>query len=263
MSKGVIMASDKDILRNFRDFDKNQMKEFAQNVSKKYDKVILHLGSQYVFKRGGPFFYKTSQNNLKVFSEELKKDGVEIYFWILDSFGGEGFLDIYNSHRDIIDENIEKLEQQDIYYNGIVIDLEWINNYGYENNNKYLEILKYLKDKIKDKELYSFASIIESPIENQKRGYTEDKIKEISDGLIAMLYPMDGGFYLEKGKLKLLLNDNRLDTIKKYLEKSGYKIAYSLVGGIIIEKNQKLYKIKNLISKDSINLEDTTEIYKD
>ncbi|MGM0508878.1 MAG: hypothetical protein ACQERZ_06880, partial [Fusobacteriota bacterium] len=33
--------------------------------------------------------------------------------------------------------------------------------------------------------------------------------------------------------------------------------------GIIIEKNQKLYKIKNLISKDSINLEDTTEIYKD
>ena len=255
-SKGIIIASDMGILKKFRDSNEEEISKFAKEISLDYDKVILHLGSEVVFRRGGPFFYKTSKENLKTFSNILKENQVELYFWILDSFGGKAFLEIYESYQKSVDENLKNLNEMEINYNGIVIDLEWINKEGYNNNEKYIGILKYIRKNIGDKKLLAFASLIESQEENLKRGYDEEEISKISEGLITMLYPLDGGFYLKNNHLNLYLTDNRINSIKNYLLQKRHKIAFSVVGGIVLERNESLYLIKNFVLKKGLDLTD-------
>lgn len=246
-AKGIIIADDQEILEIFRDSDQNQIIELARDI-REYDKVILHLGSQKVFSRGYPFFYRTSKENLSIFARQLEKQDQKFYLWFLDSFGNDMFLNIYNDHQQIIDSNYQYLKKLDFDYEGLVIDLEWI-NLGLEvgsdaNQARYLEVLEYLKNKFETKELYAFMSIVNDQQENISRGYQEAEILKYLDNLIVMLYLKDSGFYLAEGELKLTLSDNRIGSLREYYQANNYQTAVSLEGGIFLERDEVLYFIK-------------------
>lgn len=246
-AKGIIIADDQEILEIFRDYEQGQIIELAREISK-YDKVILHLGAKKVFSRGHPFFYRSSQKNLIAFAEQLHNQNQDFYLWFLDSFGSEMFLDIYDNHQEIIEANQEQLEELDFKYDGIIIDLEWI-NLGLEadsgdNQNKYLEILETLNNKFPDKELYAFMSIVNDQAENIRRGYNEEKIIEYLENIIVMLYVKDAGFYLANNELNMSLRERRIDALRNYYQENNYQTAVSLEGGIFLERNEELYFIK-------------------
>lgn len=255
-AKGIIIADDQEILEIFRDYDQAQIIELAWEISK-YDKVILHLGAQKIFSRGHPFFYRSSQENLIIFAEQLQKQNQDFYLWFLDSFGSEMFLDIYDNHQEIIDANHSQLEELNFNYDGIIIDLEWI-NLGLEsdsgdNQNKYLEILEALKNKFSDKELYAFMSIVNDEAENLRRGYNQEKIIKYLDNIIVMLYVKDAGFYLANNQLNMSLRDRRIDDLRNYYQENNYQTAVSLEGGIFLERNNELYFIKTTNQFDYID----------
>lgn len=246
-AKGIIIADDQQILELFRDSDYDQIIELAREL-KEYDRVILHLGAQKVFSRGHPFFYRTSRDNLKIFAAELQKQNQDFYLWFLDSFGSEMFLDIYDQHQQIIDANYNQLQNLDLNYQGIVIDLEWI-NLGLETNSidnqaKYLEVLEYLRNKFKNKELYAFMSIVDDEQENLRRGYNQEEILKYLDNIIVMLYLKDAGFYTADNELNLILKDSRIKNLRDYYQTKSYQTAVSLEGGIFLERNENLYFIK-------------------
>ncbi|MGM0548856.1 MAG: hypothetical protein ACQER0_06230 [Bacillota bacterium] len=243
-ARGIIIADDQQILEIFRDSTAEEIRNLARKL-KNYDQVILHLGARKVFNRGHPFFYRTSKKNLVIFAEQLRQQKQKFYLWFLDSFGSEMFLDIYNQHQQIIDSNYLQLQELDLAYNGIVIDLEWINLEAAANNqSKYLEMLSYLKNKFRDKKLYAFMSIVNEKKENIRRGYSEVEILNYLDNLIVMLYLKDSGYYLADDQLKLTLRDRRIDELKEYYQTYNYQIAISLTGGIFLEKAKKLYFVK-------------------
>ena len=242
--QGIILADNQKIIDIFRNKDKTKVDQLLQEL-RKYDEIIIHLGARKVFKRGNAFFYKTSQENLRYFIDELKKNNKKIYLWFLDSFGGENFFEIYEQYQEIIDANYSQLEKLNLNYDGVIIDLEWINFGTKDNSKKYLEILNYLDTKFSNKEIYAFASLIDNSLENKKRGYYEKEMLEYLDNIIVMLYFKDGGYYLENQQVKFIFKSERIEELRKYYNKENYKIAVSLVGGIILERNDNLYFIKN------------------
>ncbi|MGM0410975.1 MAG: hypothetical protein ACQEQF_09470, partial [Bacillota bacterium] len=125
-SQGIILADNQKIIDIFRNKDKTKVDSLISDL-KNYNKIIIHLGAKKVFERGNAFFYKSSQENLNYFINELKKDDKKVYLWFLDSFGGDSFLEIYNEHEEIIKANYNHLKKMNLNYDGIVIDLEWIN----------------------------------------------------------------------------------------------------------------------------------------
>ena len=148
-SQGIILANNQKIIDIFRSKDKDKVDLLLQELEE-YDEIIIHLGSKKVFERGSAFFYKTSQKNLKYFANQLDKNNKKLYLWFLDSFGGDSFLNIYSQYQDIIDSNLYYLNKLSLEYEGIVVDLEWINLNTGDNSKKYLEILKYLKNNFKN-----------------------------------------------------------------------------------------------------------------
>ena len=257
-SQGIILANNSELITIFRDHEDQLTTDLIADLQT-YDRVVLHLGAKKVFIRGNAFFYKTSQANLKLFAKKLQKNDQQLYLWFLDSFGGESFLDIYNNYRAIIDANYEVLEELDLDYKGIVIDLEWINLNTNQNNQKYLEILRYLDKKFANKEIYAFASIIDNREENQSRGYDEEKMLNYLDNIIAMLYVGDGGYYLKGEQMYLYLSMPRIEQLRKYYEQHNYQVAVATVGRIILERNNNLYFIKSATEFDYF--EETKRLY--
>jgi hypothetical protein len=248
-SRGIIIGDDLFILRTFRDSSPEKIEELALNISKDYDAVVLHLGSRYPFERGSFFFYRRSKENLYLFSKYLNDLNVKFYLWIFDSFGGEQFLNLYEDRHNLIKENLEILESLNIIYDGIIIDLEWINLDGnFFNNKKYIEFLQMLREQMpQDKELKAFASLIDSDLENIKRGYDIFSLFEIVDSLIPMLYIIDGDFYKRNDSFMPYLNDNRVNSILKYYSQySKISLAISQNRGIIIERDNFFYFIKTV-----------------
>jgi len=243
-SQGIILADNQKIINIFREKNNTKVDQLLQELEE-YHEIIIHLGSRKVFERGSAFFYKTSQENLNYFIEELKKDNKKIYLWFLDSFGGKNFLEIYDQYQEIIDANHSQLEKLDLNYDGIIVDLEWINFGTKDNSKKYLEILNYLNSKFSDKEIYAFASLLDDNLENKNRGYYEKEMLEYLDNIIVMLYLKDGGYYLENNQLNLIFKNERIENLREYYNKENYKIAISLIGGIILERNGNLYSIKS------------------
>jgi len=243
-SKGIIIAEDQRVLETFRSRNQNVIKNLAESVSE-YDEVILHLGNKKVFTRGHPFFYKTSIENLEYFANQLDKQDQKLYIWFLDSFGSESFLEIYEDYQEIIKTNLKTINEIDLDYDGIVIDLEWINLGSGNNSKKYLEVLEYLSKEIGSKKLFAFMSIIDNESENINRGYNEKEILKYVDNIIAMLYIKDGGFYLKDSKLKFPISSNRIEDLRKYYNANNYRVAVSLEGGIILEREERLYFIKS------------------
>ena len=255
-SQGIIIADHRKLINIFRDYEPQTTRELIKSLQD-YEQVILHLGAKKVFIRGNAFFYRTSQDNLKLLVEHLQANEQQLYFWFLDSFGGSSFLEIYDDYQAIIDANYEVLQELNLDYEGLVIDLEWINRGTEANNQKYLEILDYLDKKFVDKEIYAFASIIDNPAENKRRGYNETEMLKHLDNIITMLYPGDGGYYLKNEQLHLNLASHRIEDLREYYQQQNYQIAVSLAGRIILERNNNLYFIK---SATEFNYKDQTKL---
>lgn len=239
-AESVIIARDRELLTLFRDSDPEEIEAFARDIGLRYDGAVLHLGRGYVFRRGGPFFYRTSRKNLQIFCSSMKASGKNVYLWFLDSFGSEDFHRIYEDHERIIDENLRTVRELELAYDGIVVDLEWINLPSGDNAGSYLSVLRYLRHSLGEKKLLVFASLIDNPGENLRRGYDEEKILQIADNVIPMLYPVDGGFKMTADRPVPLLNDARIASLRRYYWKSGYKAAVSLEGAIILERGGTL-----------------------
>lgn len=259
-AKGIILANNEKIIEIFRSHTKEKIENLINDIDH-YEKVIIHLGSKYVFERGSAFFYKTSQENLIYFCDKLSEKNIKVYLWFLDSFGSKNFTTLYEDYKNIIDNNYKNINQLNLKYDGIIIDLEWINlNSNFENNEKYIEIIKYLSNKFVNKEIYSFASIIDNEKENIRRGYDERNILNYLDNIIPMLYVKDGGYFIEDNQLNFYFNKNRIENLKKYYHDNNYIPAVSIEDGIILERNSHLYFIK---TTNNFNYEDNVkEIYK-
>lgn len=255
----IVIADDLTMLRLFRD-DKNEIINMAKDISEKYDGVVLHLGNTVIFDKGGQFYYETSKKNLSEFIKIIKNQNKKIYFWFFDTFGNEDFLKLYDKHQEVLKNLRPKLDEYD--FDGIILDLEWINynEVGAEirNNSKLNEIIFNVENTF-NKKVYNFASLIESPEENEKRGYN----KEDYEKFLPMLYIKDGGFYKGNfGEPVPFINDNRIEALKGFYEKNFDKTVVSLESGIILKKNDKYYFVRNFnrLNKD---LKDISENLKE
>ncbi len=252
-SKGIIIGKSAIIQNLFHDSDSLSIIKTANNISKKYDKVIIHLGRKDPFAYNGLFNTTVSQNNLRTFSDFLKNKDVKIYFWILDSYGSKSFKKLYKQHEEIIDNFLLSIDTIKIYCDGYVVDMEWINiPYG-KNNKRYLKILKYFKSKIGDKKLFPFISIIEIPEHNSERGFDEKEILKYADNILPMLYVADAGFHIKNTKLQPKLFTDRINSLKNYFNNENYNTVVSMCKGIICVNHNKATFEKTIYSiKDPI-----------
>jgi len=259
-AEGIILANNQEIINIFRSYNKINVKNLIEELDQ-YEKIILHLGAKYVFEKGNAFYYITSQENLKYFCDKLSEKNIKLYLWFLDSFGSQDFMEIYQDYKNIIDSNYKWIEKLDLKYEGIIIDLEWINlNSKSFNNKKYLEIAKYLNNKFLNKELYAFAPLIDNENENIKRGYNKKEVLKYLDNIIPMLYIKDGGYYLKDKRLSFYLDSNRIEDLKKYYFNNNFIPAISIEDGIILERNNNLYFIKT--TNDFKYLDKVKQVYK-
>lgn len=251
VARGIIIADGDGIRKLFRDSSREEITDFGRQLMSDYDGVILHLGTSKAFSRGGLFFYRTSKQNLADFSRIIKSSGGKLYLWMLDSFGAQAFLEMYSNYKGIIDENMRYLIDLDIQYEGVVIDLEWINLPEGRNNGKLLEILQYIRNSVPDKEVMIFAPLIDNAAENGKRGYLEEDLSAVGAIPVPMLYVVDAGFYLEEGSLIPYFRQPRFSEVRDYYEEKGYPVAVSVVGGLVTVRNGKPYFVRSLAGTEA------------
>lgn len=251
-AKGIIIGNDTFINNTFKRSNPNQIKDFAKKLGEKYDAVILHLGSKYQFSNGSFFDSPKSQSNLKIFSDQLAQQKISLYLWFIDSYGAKLFKNIYDDYPDIIGHTKHYLDSLRINYQGIVLDMEWINRPIANNNKKYLEILSMVRDHFPEKSLYVFASLIDNTSHNIQRGFPEKEIINLGFGIIPMLYPLDGGFFLDYNQIKLRLHDNRIDDLRTYYSFYNYKTAVSIEQGVLWKKFRKVQLINHASLSDTL-----------
>lgn len=252
--KGLIIGADKAVNEIFHNKKAKEILSFADSISQGYDKVIIHLGRKYPFEKG-LFSTDSSRRNLRLFNEKLRQNGTKIYLWFLDSYGSNSFKILYKEHQAIIHDVIFKLYAYSIYYDGLVIDMEWINHPRGRNNNKYINILNYLREKAGNKEIYVFASLIDDDKTNWKRGYDIKKIKNYANNIISMLYVADSKFCTDGFKVSPCLNDRRIDALKDYFKKNNLQVATSLASGFVYNIHNQYKFIKTITNKDSLLFE--------
>ena len=234
-AQGIIIADDKKQQEVFSTYDSIKIRQLAVEISKDYSEVILHLGRSFVFDSGNIFDSDSSKQNLLFFCEQLKKDNVKVFLWFFDSYGSASFNELYDDHQDIINQNLQVLDSLKIPYDGIAIDMEWINVGGGSNNKKYIEILKYLRSKVIDKKIFSFASLVNNETTNSERGYDTKRVLKYADNIIDMLYIQDADFFIFSDKNKPELNVRRIEELRKYFKKQGWLVAVSLEPGMLME----------------------------
>lgn len=216
---------------------------FADSIISHYDNVVIHLGRRYVFRKGNIYSSPKSQENLAMFSTYLQAHHVKVYYWFFDSFGGEHFDNLYKEYKEMIDENITRINELFPTYDGIFVDMEWINRKGYNNNKHFVEIIKYLRNKIDKKELYYFASLMDNDKSNKNRGFDINELKSYSAFPVEMLYINDGGFYMERKKVYPELDDSRLKQLTKYFKKKNWDVATSLTNTWVIKKGKEMISV--------------------
>jgi nicotinamide mononucleotide adenylyltransferase len=214
-SKGIIIGDDLFILKTFRDKEQKDILEIVNNIDQHFDEVIIHMGRADVSERGNFFFYRTSKENLKYFANLLEDRGIKLYLWFFDSFGSDDFLSLYNNRLNLITSNKKFIESLNITYEGIVVDFEWINLGEDENTEKYMTFLRDLKSIFFDKKVMAFTNTIDSEYENTKRGYDLERMAEIIDGMIPMLYVVDFGIYYENEDIKMNFSDARIKIVSE------------------------------------------------
>ena len=217
---------------------------FADTLAKHYDKVILHLGRGFVFRRGNIYTSQLSRTNLSLFCARLNQKNVQVYIWFLDSFGSESFKKLYAQHEEMIDENLEELNKLGIQYQAIVVDIEWINLEEPDHNADFIAIMKYLRKKIgENTALHFFASLTNLESENQKRGYTTLEIMKYATSPIVMLYPTESGY--NKGFMKIYprMNDKRINDLTHYFAKKNWSVVISMHEPWLIINNNRIIEI--------------------
>ncbi|MBU2511673.1 hypothetical protein KJ966_10040 [bacterium] len=245
-AQGIILAEGEKIKRLFRDSSESEIVAFAHSFSPKYSKLILHLGKTVAFQRGGLFFFKTSRANLLAFSKALSDRQISLDLWMMDSFGADDFISIYEKHQSILSANLAELDSLGISYDGIVVDLEWINHPEGQHGEKLQEILDFLRQKAPAKRIKAFAPLIDNDEENRARGYDTEALKRKGIELIPMLYILDGGFFKQGDFPVPYLNDNRVNQLKQYYRQNGFDVAVSLESGLLLEKRGMIYFVKTV-----------------
>lgn len=257
---GIIIADEKKQTLFFNG-DSSEVMKFAADISSKYDRVILHLGRSFVFRKGNIYTSETSRNNLKLFAEVLQSKGVPLTLWFLDSFGNENFDQLHAMHKEICDENLKMLYDLKIPYYGIAVDIEWVNLNNGNNNAKLEEVISYLRKKLdKDKKLYFFGSFHETEEENISRGYTRELLSGNTATPIAMLYPLSSGFYLDDKIINPYMDDHRINTLKDFYKKANWEVTVALGDQWICHTGKKNSQIEilatppvNTIKKSTAN----------
>lgn len=252
-SNYIIMADDLSMLRLFRD-DREQVINIAEEIGEKYDGLIFHLGSTVIFDRGGMFYYRTSQENLKEFINIINKKNKKVYFWFLDSFGSDAFIEIYNEYEEVMEKLFPKLEE--FQYDAIVIDLEWINyneiGLVLDNSKKFKEIILNIETKFK-KKVFAFASVVDDEEENKKRGYGKIDYSK----LLPMFYIKDAGFYEGTlGEPVAVYSEERIENLRAYYKENFEKIVVSMESGIILKRGNSFHFVRNFrkFDKDLDNI---------
>ncbi len=247
--QGIVIANEQ-IQTALFNADSASVKAFSDTISSKYNRVILHLGRSYVFRRGNIYTSGRSRNNLKYFADQLQGKHIPLTLWFFDSFGEEAFEKIYAEYKEMVDENLRGLESIKLPYAGIVIDLEWINLKHGNNNEKLETVIGYLRERMpKDKKLSFFASLIETSKENVLRGYNVDRLIRRSAYPIAMLYPVDAGFHLDGKTILPWLDDKRINFLKHYYKKENWEVAISPGDKWICQQHFDLTEIEPLSAK--------------
>ena len=254
VSQGIIIADDAGQEALFSTTDQHVINDFAQTISASYNKVIIHLGREQVFKRGNIYSSRQSQQNLALFCSALKEKGLKVYLWFFDSYGGNSFLELYNEYQSIIDDNIDELERLNIPYDGIAIDMEQINNGGFNNNDKYIEIVKHLRQRIGNKKLYCFASLQDDRNSNLTRGYDTREIMKYADNMIEMLYLQEGDYFEATRSGKPKLNTSRIKELKNYYHRQHWLLAVSLRRAYEIQDGQDKFTFIPSLKDDSQSL---------
>ena len=239
IAHGIVIADEKK-QTEFFNTDSCEIMKFAEEITSKYDRVILHLGRSYVFRNGNIYTSEMSRKNLKLFAEILQSKGVPLILWFFDSFGNESFGKLYAEYTEICNENVQTLDSLKIPFHGIAVDMEWVNLNNGNNNVKLEEIIRYLRNKLeKDKKLYFFASLHESDEENYSRGYTRELLAGSIATPIAMLYPLSSGFYLEDIKLTPFMSDYRINTLISHYRKVNWEVTVAMGDKWICQKKHK------------------------
>ena len=262
-SKGIIIGDDIFILKTFRDAEKEEILEIVDNIDKNFDEVIIHMGRADISERGNFFFYRTSKENLKFFSNLLEDRGIKLYLWFFDSFGSEGFLDLYNNRFNLITSNKKFIDSLNINYEGIVVDFEWINLGEGNNTEKYMVFLEDIKKVFSEKKVLAFTNTIDSEYENTSRGYDLEKMAGIIDGMIPMLYVVDFGLYYRDEKIHMNFSDARIENLLNFYE-NYEKIypAFSVTSGLLLVRNENVFYIKYINHaniSDELKLKEKTE----
>lgn len=236
----------------FRDND-DLIDEIADDIIENYMGIVIHLGNEIIFDKGGEYYYTSSKNNLKRFSDKLTLNNKKVYFWFFDSFGSTAFINFYKDYKLKIDKIKRQLEKQNLFYDGIIIDLEWINyseEYNVDNSQKYLEILEYLREVFAEKEIMFFASLADSEVENNRRGYNLEEIRKLQIKALSMLYIKDGGFREVNGYPSSIISDSRIRDLREYFNDNQIDVAIALEKGIIVKRNFRYYFIRNFRRRD-------------
>lgn len=262
-SQAIIIGRSNIIISMFENYNEQQIKGLAEDISMNYNKVVLNLGARYPFRHGGLFQNEKRIKNLEFFSKYLNDLGLEFYLWIFNTYGSEQFIDLYLDKDNLINENIRAFEELDIIYDGVIIDLEWINidiRKGFDamscfNNPKYLEFIGLLRETLpKEKKLMAFASIMDNNEENYARGYDLYKMFDILDTVIPMLYIEDDSFVYRNNKLTPLINDRRIDSMLDFYKNySQIEIATSINKGLIVYRNDRYSLIRSISIEDLPN----------
>ncbi len=252
--KGIIIGFDTSIVTVFRHSDSTEIKRIANNIAEKYDKVIIHLGRKYPFTKSY-FADEICRRNLKMFCSIIHSHDVKIYMWMLDSYGSKNFIKLYNDYRNIVDDATGYLSELNICYDGIVTDMEWINHPDGKNNKLFIEIHKYIREKIGSRELLAFTPIIDNKNVNSRRGYDIKEIKEYADNVIAMLYVVNSDLCkCENNRIEPCLNDERINDLRRYFKRKNYQTAISLNQGIVVMDNKGSYVFSKPVKNEKDNI---------
>jgi hypothetical protein len=148
---------------------------------------------------------------------------------LLDSHGSEKFREVYDIHKELIRVNLDSLRTLNIPFDGIAVDLEWINLPRGNNNREFEGLMKQWRESLeKEKKLYYFATLTNDDKENKKRGYNTDKLSRYADSPLTMLYVVESGFSLKKRQLSPNMSENRANTLLQFYKKNSLEICYSM-----------------------------------
>jgi len=202
---------------------------FADSLSARYNRVIIHLGQRFVFDRGNIYSSPQSKRNLQLFCSRIQQNKGEVILWLLDSHGSKKFKEVYGIHKDLIRVNLDSLRALNIPYDGIAVDLEWINLPRGNNNSEFAGIMKTWRDSLsKEKRLYYFATLIDDEKENRARGYDTGELARYANSPLAMLYVVESGFSAKKKKIVPEMSENRALSLLDYYQKQRWEICYSM-----------------------------------